>query len=345
MDDEKSRFVSLVADAVQALNRRASYEGEYLSRQGGSKMEPVALEALRGAAQSNGFAVGDIQLVSGSRFPDIIVGRRFGVEVKTTKDDSWRSIGSSIVESTRIEGVEDVYLLFGKLGGDVRFKALPYQMCLSGIAVTHMPRYQIDMDVCEDDVIFNRLDIPYNEFCKLDEREKVRRVRNYYKKLGEESGKDVMPWWIGEDTATKMNLMLYSSLSQAEKDELRARAFVIFPSLFGSHYKKIAFWLCNRYSLINHNVRDGFSAGGQVNEIGRVTFNPPIPKIIKNFYSLRERVVALLSGPDKELLDDIADYWDFSYNPGDIFGSWKTEVNRIFSRRGFQLSIETILAI
>ncbi|MHB8779638.1 MAG: restriction endonuclease, partial [Anaerolineales bacterium] len=38
-------------------------------------------------------------------FPDIAVGR-FGVEVKFTLSDTWRSVANSVLETNRIESVE-----------------------------------------------------------------------------------------------------------------------------------------------------------------------------------------------------------------------------------------------
>jgi hypothetical protein len=49
-------------------------------------------------------------------FPDIAIGS-FGVEVKFTLNDTWRSVANSILETNRIETVEKVYLIFGKMGG------------------------------------------------------------------------------------------------------------------------------------------------------------------------------------------------------------------------------------
>ena len=46
----------------------------------------------------------------------------YGVEVKTTKSDQWKSTGSSVAEGTRVEGVERVYLLFGKMGRPADFR-------------------------------------------------------------------------------------------------------------------------------------------------------------------------------------------------------------------------------
>lgn len=42
-------------------------------------------------------------------FPDIVVPP-FGVEVKFTRNDSWRCVANSVFESTRAQEVEHVYL-------------------------------------------------------------------------------------------------------------------------------------------------------------------------------------------------------------------------------------------
>ena len=51
----------------------------------------------------------EIKLVLGAKFPDIQAEQYYGVEVKTTASDTWKSVGSSIVESTRIEDVSMIY--------------------------------------------------------------------------------------------------------------------------------------------------------------------------------------------------------------------------------------------
>jgi hypothetical protein len=50
-------------------------------------------------------------------FPDIVLGK-FGVEVKFTTNDTWRSVANSVFESTRSESVEHIYVVFGKMGGE-----------------------------------------------------------------------------------------------------------------------------------------------------------------------------------------------------------------------------------
>ncbi len=48
-------------------------------------------------------------------FPDIAVGS-FGVEVKFTLNDTWRSVANSVLETNRIASINQIYLVFGKMG-------------------------------------------------------------------------------------------------------------------------------------------------------------------------------------------------------------------------------------
>jgi hypothetical protein len=44
-------------------------------------------------------------------FPDIVLGE-FGIEVKFTVNDTWRSVANSVFESTRSASVERIYVVF-----------------------------------------------------------------------------------------------------------------------------------------------------------------------------------------------------------------------------------------
>lgn len=84
-----------------------------------------------------------IDLVSGQRFPDIVVQGYYGVEVKSSKDKNLITVGGSVNESTRIKDVKKIFLTFGSLIEPVNFYSRPYEECLSDV-VTHYPRYKID---------------------------------------------------------------------------------------------------------------------------------------------------------------------------------------------------------
>ena len=253
-------FRRLMARTDAVLNADAQLREDYYVSRVGHPLEKDVYEAICECAKGTPFEH-SIQLVSGSAFPDIVAGGYYGVEVKSTNKNHWTSIGSSILESTRLSGVERIYLTFGKLGKPVRFLSKPYQECLSGIAVTHYPRYQINMQLDEKDTIFSKMGIPYDVLRKMENP--VEPVSRYYRsqlKAGESL------WWAGErvEEAVPATLRLWSSLSRAEKDQLVALGYVLFPEMIAGRYKRFALWLVRAKSVVHTDVRDSFSAGGQV---------------------------------------------------------------------------------
>ena len=79
-------------------------------------------------------------------FPDIAAGE-YGVEVKFTTDDTWRTIGNSIQENQRIESVRHVYLVFGKMGGTPEVRWGEYEACVIHVRTSHVPRFEVEIDV------------------------------------------------------------------------------------------------------------------------------------------------------------------------------------------------------
>lgn len=132
------------------------------------ELENVVVNVMKELCGRTPFRAEEIRLVSAQYFPDIIAEKYYGVEVKSTKENHWTSTGSSIVESTRDKNVENIYMLFGKLGGKTaEFKCRPYEDCLSDIAVTHSPRYLINMELTKEQTIFSNsgklLLVPYTK--------------------------------------------------------------------------------------------------------------------------------------------------------------------------------------
>jgi hypothetical protein len=158
-----------------------------------------------------------------------------------------------------------MYLTFGKLGKPVRFLSRPYEDCLSGIAVTHYPRYLIDMRLREGETIFDKMGISYDELRLLDNP--VAPVSKYYKsrlKPGESL------WWAtgDEEAIVPPTVKLWTALGQSEKDEMVIQGYALFPELFNAKsskkYNRYALWLATQKGIVNTNIRDSFSAGGKV---------------------------------------------------------------------------------
>ena len=216
-------------------------------------------------------------------------------------------------------------------GEYAQFDCKPYEQCLSGIAVTHSPRYLIDMNV--DETIFEKINIPYDTFRTLKESEKINRVRHYYIDKARSEGKVEMPWWMGG--STEVNISMYNDQSIQRKEMIKKQMFILFPELLYGNtsegYKKAAFWLCNRYSLLCYNMRDTFSAGGQTKTINGVRLANPYPGVVGRILTYRKDIEAMLKHPTIQLYEDICEYWDFDYDEINLYESWIDIVEKQFS--------------
>lgn len=331
---------SLLSASIDYMNDVASSNPKGYKSLSGSEVEVLSCKSMKEVAPSVGFPQDRIDLVSGHVFPDIILRKyNYGVEIKSTQKDAWTSTGSSIVESSRSEDADRIYMLFGKLGGSPEFRCKPYQQCLSNIAVTHSPRYLIDMNLSTKENIFYKMKTDYDDFRLLPESDKITKVRQYYIAKAKAEHKYEMPWWMGETTS--VNLSFYNDLDTERKAEILSRACILFQSLYSKNangrYRPIALWLCNNYSLLCPNMRDDFSAGGQCMSINGIPLKKPYPHIVAEILKNHNRIKALLYHPDEDLLMGINDFWDFRYNANDLYGSWLNMIENCFKKNS-QLS-------
>ena len=311
------------------LNDKAKSDPTLYKDCNGSLMEPIALGALREVARQTPFRPQEIKLIAGAKFPDIQAEQYYGVEVKTTLKNSWKSTGSSIVESTRIEDVSTIYMMFAKLGGDfAEFKCKPYEDCLEDIAVTHQPRYRIDMELAEKhkETVFQKMNIPYEQFRIKTESEK-QQLYSHYKKPGKKNDLE-MAWRFEADDpdfSIPMTIRFLKSLSPKERLQMRAKMFLLFPEVLSSKptkYSRAALWLCSRNSLICNNMRDIFTSGGKVKEIGKKVFSRGVPKILLRLFECRELINDYLQNPEAAMLQDIDEFWPLKYPISQLRDCW-----------------------
>jgi hypothetical protein len=193
-------------------------------------------------------------------FPDIVANKLFGVEVKSTKQDHWTTTGNSILESTRVEDVERIYMMFGKLANPIEFRFRPYEDCLSEVVVTHSPRYLIDMELGAGQTIFDKMKMSYDKLRLHNPP--IQPILDYYRsKLN--PGEQI--WWLGNTSSLVMRF--WSSLTALEKDEIRTKGFVFFPEIFSNRadkFNEMASWLVQKKNIVCPNMRDIYSAGGKV---------------------------------------------------------------------------------
>lgn len=254
-----AEFSSLMKRTDRFLNLDALKKPKYYATRGGNPLEDDVKTALDECAKGTPFE-NTIEKVSGQKFPDIVAAKFYGIEVKSTKGDHWTSTGSSILESSRITDVERIFMTFGKLGGKpIEFISRPYEECLYGIAVTHMPRYLIDMRLKRGETIFDKMGIPYDELREMNNP--VAPVSRYYRnqlKPGESL------WWTGDaaDETVSAMIRLWRKIPTDEKRKYTVYGCANFPEVFAGNYDNYALWLTSQ-GIVDPHIRDQFSAGGQ----------------------------------------------------------------------------------
>ena len=316
-------FELLIERVLRVLRTEAKEQPEHYKKLLGNRLEGKVVDVLRECAAGTPFE-NDIELVSGQRFPDIVIQGYFGIEVKTTQANHWKSTGSSVAEGTRVGGVERIYMLFGKMCEPIEFKCRLYEECLPEVVVTHSPRYAIDMNLLSGETIFDKMGISYDELRQ--QTTPIRTILSYYRsklKPGEEL------WWLDTESApsaTGMVIRLWNNLTPEERNVYMIKGFCFFPELLSKHkdkFNRFAVWLSTREAIVCPNVRDIFSAGGQESIVYRSVRYEGIPKSV---YRLCENLLLIkqliLSADETEL----SDFWGRDVKGKDRFTVWADRV-------------------
>ena len=269
-----------------------------------------------------------IDIVQGTHphaFPDITLNG-FGVEVKFTKKDSWLSVGNSVFEGMRTEGVERVYVIFGKAGGEPDVKWAGYEDCVTHVRVSHAPRFVIEMET-DRASLFEHMKISYDRFRTLTDDEKMHHIREYSRgrlKEGERL------WWLEQTHAIPMEVRPYVNLTDNEKRVLRAEAALLCPQVCGPSrgtgqrkYIDAALYLLMHHGVFCNQARDLFSAGSVAHRIEPLSPDEP-------YLSRALRDIAHLMVDAAWRLDDdlFVEYWGESCLPDHRIGEWVEKADR-----------------
>jgi hypothetical protein len=306
-DPNRKEFDLLLNSTISELNLHAKKSSKKVASLLGRNLEPYVKDVMSNLAIGTAFE-NSIELISGQKFPDIVANKYYGIEVKTTTQNHWKTTGNSVLESTRVDYVERIFLLFAKLASPIEFRCRPYEEVLSEVVVTHSPRYLIDMNLEEGKTIFDKIKMPYDNLRKKENT--IRPIVDYYKtklKPGEEL------WWMDAENNSKPSsivIRIWNNLSLKEKQELKNRAMAYFPELFGNRsdkFGRLAIWLVTREAVICPNVRDLFTAGGKSDYlIGKNTFNK-VPRIFLNLFDNVESIVENLVHTSAF---ELSEYWE-----------------------------------
>ena len=226
--------------------------------------EKKVADVMNKASENTPFE-GTVNLISGHHFPDIVANELYGVEVKSVKSKKMTTTGNSISESVSSKGLKKIYIMFGKLVSPCEFCFRKYEECLASIAVTHSPRYKVDMALKENETIFSKMGISYDDFKKLDNP--ILHFIEYYRRTNPESES---LWWLGpngEEKTVDFEIKQWSKLPIEEKNKLIVLSMIKFPEIFGTNqdkYEEVAAFLASEKGVVCASLRDNFTAGGKV---------------------------------------------------------------------------------
>lgn len=300
-------------------------EAKHAAFQSASQFENRVRESLQEALQSDTSITINFT-PHPQAFPDIAVGR-FGVEVKFSLNDTWRSVANSVLETNRIEAAEKVYIVFGKMGGSPEVRWGDYEQSVIHVRTSHVPRFEVELFASKS--LFALMGISYDDFRSLPMSEKMCHIRAYARsrlKNGERL------WWM-EDTPNAEHTLpiqarLYTGLTSTEKIRLRAEAALLCPSIVKSgrskkKYDDVVLYLLTYHGVICHQARDLFSAGSVANPGNDDAGGIYIERALKLVES--EMVDAALRMEDALFVE----YWGESVPPDQRIRRWLEKADAI----------------
>lgn len=316
---QEDSFLSLLAKTKSNCLNELQSLGTRAVRINGDEFETIVYNNSLKASVETEFE-GHVIQTGPHAFPDIIAKKYFGLEVKVTKENKWSSTGNSILETTRVDDVECIYIFFGKMAGGVDIKYRPYQDCLYDIGVTHSPRYKIDMNLPDGNSIFDKMNIPYDSL--RNEKNPISKIKEYYKKQLQD-GEEL--WWIdtqAEEKAVSPIIKPFRILSKSEQQKFITETMIFFPEIFGktqTKFERPAAYLITEYNAVSSSLRDIFTAGGQV----PITINGKdmlVPQIFSQLMENAKEIEKLINTISQEKLQS---YWRVEQIKSPRIAQWK----------------------
>jgi hypothetical protein len=231
-------------------------------------------------------------------------------------------MGGSIMESTRIPDVSRIHVFCGKQNPfEIKYRS--FEDCVEDVAVTHSPRYMLDMNVAREKSLFKRLGKSYDEIRHMKnpfDAFRTYMVDSKMKRNATSDGEDL--WWFSPniDEFSKLDLAeekfasslvnnkvkFWNKLSADEKQEIKIEMLIASPSVLEGDYEYACQWLLQRKVVVCPSFRDNFSAGGRT-----VVNGVNVPQVI---------------GKINEWKADIAKAFNKKELPQQHFEHWKTRV-------------------
>jgi len=303
-EPNRSQFNALLSSTLEELNSQAVKSPKLISTLAGNKLEPHIGNVMSELSVGTVFE-DSIQVIGGQKFPDIIAQKFYGIEVKTTTQNHWKTTGNSVLESTRVTDVERIFMLFAKLANPIEFRCRPYEECLSEVVVTHSPRYLIDMNLPLGKTIFDKMNTPYDTLRK--KKNPLGYVVDYYKsnlKPGEQL------WWIDNNNVSNISIKMWKNIDREKQKEIITKIMVYFTEIFGNNsrkkFERIPAWLVTREGIVTPNIRDLFSSGGKSDLLIGTKLYKDIPRIFLNLFNSLTLVIEILV---QTSAIELSEYW------------------------------------
>lgn len=316
-EPNRNEFDILLNSTLEELNIQAVKSSTLISTLKGNKLEPYIGGLMTELAVNTVFE-NSIKVIGGQKFPDIVANKFYGVEVKTTTQNHWKTTGNSVLESTRVKDVERIFMLFAKLASPIEFKCRPYEECLSEVVVTHSPRYLIDMNLPLGKTIFDKMDTSYDTLRKKENP--LGYVVDFYKsklKAGEQL------WWIDNNNASNLSIKIWKNIDKEKQKEIISKIMVYFTEIFGnnskSKFERIPAWLVTREGIVTPNIRDLFTAGGKDKIIIGTKTYEKIPRIFINLFENLDFTIETLV---KTSAIELSEYWGIKTTERKKISDW-----------------------
>jgi hypothetical protein len=313
-------FEVILNQATKKLNEQIKTNGVFTTSKQFEDAVRITLKSLGLSVNLNPPA---------QEFPDIVLDE-FGVEVKFTENDTWRSIANSISESDKAASVRYIYLVFGKMGGVPEVRWGKYEDCVIHVRTSHVPRFEVEVSTNPKKSLFSQFGISYDQFSKLPIEKKMEFVRKYARsrlKKGEHF------WWLEDkeepEHSLPLEVKIYMNLPQDEKRRLRAEAALLCPQIVKSSrsrdkYADAVSYLLTYRGVLCPQARDLFSAGSVAMRNGIRGGN-----YIQRALADIEKEMLLAA----EVLEDglFVEYWGESVQKGDRIKKWLEKADKYAS--------------
>ena len=262
-------------------------------------------------------------------FPDIVLGQ-YGVEVKFTSNDTWRSIANSVFESTRSPSVQEIYIVFGKMGGDPAVVWGRYEDSVIHVRTSHVPRFEVEMALegttRTRPSLFESIGTTYDKFANLPIEGRMEYIRHYARSRLKE-GEHL--WWIEDQPDGRhtlpLEVRLYMHLPHEEKRQMRAEAAllcpeIVQPSRVRGKYHHATMYLLTYHGVLCPQTRDLFSAGSVAGPERGGNY------VVRALQDIQEEILTAA-----ETLEDalFIEYWGVAVPPQHRIKAWLERADRL----------------